>query len=406
MTNPEILTISEFTLLLKGELEGRFPLVWVQGEISKLTRAASGHVYLTLKDANAQLKAILWKQSAMRLKFQPRDGLQVIAAGYVEVYEARGQYQLIIQELLPQGMGPLELAFRQLHDKLAAEGLFDAERKRPYPRFPRRIALITSPTGAAVKDMLQVITRRWRGADIVIVPVPVQGEEAAPKIAAALRSVHLIPNVDVVIAGRGGGSLEDLWPFNEEVVARAIHACRLPVISAVGHEIDVTIADLVADRRALTPSEAGELVVPKTEEVRAEVDRLRQRLIQALQSRAKQARLQLENLANRRVFTRPRERIHDAARQLDEWAERAERAIQQRLERERQLVDGLGARLEALSPLRTLQRGYSVTLRQGTREVLRDPNDVQPGEMMTTLLASGKVHSRVEAVEQERNVER
>src|SRR5690606_4968019 len=199
---------------------------------------------------------------------EPEDGLQVTAAGAMEVYAARGTYQLVIDELLPVGIGPLELAFRQLHDKLAAEGLFDAARKRPLPSFPRRIALVTSPTGAAVRDMLQVLTRRWPACDVIVVPVPVQGPEAAPKIAAALRNVHRLPDVDVVITGRGGGSLEDLWAFNEEIVARAIFDCPVPVVSAVGHEIDVTIADLVADRRALTPSEAAELVVSNAAELR------------------------------------------------------------------------------------------------------------------------------------------
>src|SRR6185369_5236916 len=259
---PQVLTVTDLSRQIKDAVEGNFPLVWVSGVVSNCTRAGSGHIYLTLKDDGAQIRAIVWRNTAARLRFDVHDGLQVVAAGPVEVYEARGQYQLIVEQLLPQGMGPLELAYRQLCEKLAAQGLFAAERKRPLPQFPRRIALVTSPTGAAVRDMLQVITRRWRGADVVILPVAVQGTRAAAEIAAALRKVHLVPGVDVVIAGRGGGSLEDLWAFNEEVVARAIFECLIPVISAVGHEIDVTIADLVADRRALTPSEAGELVVP------------------------------------------------------------------------------------------------------------------------------------------------
>ena len=267
MSNVPVLTISQLTRQVKNLVEEHFPFVRVIGEVSNCTVAGSGHVYLTLKDEAAQIRAVMWRSKASRLKFELHDGLEVVASGPLEVYEARGTYQLIIEQLIPQGVGALELAFRQLQEKLAAEGLFDPERKRPLPEFPRRIALITSPTSAAVRDLLQVITRRWQAVDLLIIPVPVQGEGAAEEIAAALRSVHRIPQCDVVITGRGGGSLEDLWAFNEEIVARAIYECPIPVISAVGHEIDISISDLVADRRALTPSEAGELVVPLRVEI-------------------------------------------------------------------------------------------------------------------------------------------
>ena len=306
-----VLTVSALTFVLKDVVESAFPHVWVSGEISNLMKAGSGHVYFTLKDDSAQLKAVMWRSTAQRVRFDLRDGMEVIAAGAIQVYEARGQHQLVIEQMQPKGIGPLELAFRQLQQKLAAEGLFAPERKRPLPRFPRRIALITSPTGAAVRDMIQVMTRRWPRADIVVVPVVVQGDQAAGQIAAALRRVHTIPRVDVVICGRGGGSLEDLWAFNEETVARAIHACHVPVISAVGHEVDVTIADLVADRRALTPSEAAELVVPLESDVRMELDQIRQRLMSSLRQQTQQARMRLDSLASRRCFTRPLDRIHD-----------------------------------------------------------------------------------------------
>ncbi|MEX2287491.1 MAG: exodeoxyribonuclease VII large subunit, partial [Planctomycetaceae bacterium] len=266
-SNPPILSVSELTRQLKDLVEVNFVHVWVLGEVSNCTRAGSGHVYFTLKDGDAQIRAVAWRSQTARWKFEIHDGLEVVVAGPIEVYPARGTYQLIVEQLIPQGVGALELAFRQLQAKLEAEGLFDPRRKRPLPAFPRRIALVTSPSGAAVRDILQVLTRRWRAVDVVIVPVKVQGEGAAREIAAALANVHRIPDVDVVIAGRGGGSLEDLWAFNEEIVARAIAACRVPVISAVGHEIDVSIADLVADCRALTPSEAAELVVPNCEDV-------------------------------------------------------------------------------------------------------------------------------------------
>ncbi|HEY2251782.1 MAG TPA: exodeoxyribonuclease VII large subunit, partial [Planctomycetaceae bacterium] len=269
-------------------------------------------------------------------------------------------------------------------------------RKRAIPRFPRRIALVTSPTGAAVRDMLQIITRRWAAARIVIVPVAVQGEGAAAQIAAALRNIHLLPDVDVVITGRGGGSLEDLWAFNEEIVARAIHACRIPVVSAVGHEIDVTVADLVADVRALTPSEAGEMVVPLLTEVHAELLRLQRHLSQALRSQAATARTTLEMLASRRVLTRPAERLHDLARQLDEIESRARRAIGNRLSLAREQLAAAGGRLDALSPLKVLERGYSVTRLLLTGEVVRSFDQMQPGDVLETLLQSGRLKSRVE----------
>ena len=404
---PLVLTVGQLTRQIKDAVEGNFPLAWVQGEISNCTRAGSGHIYLTLKDDDAQIRAVIWRNTAIRLKFDIHDGLDVIAAGPVEVYEARGTYQIVVEQLIPQGIGALELAFRQLCEKLEKEGLFDPERKRPIPRFPRRIALITSPSSAAVRDMLQVIGRRWRGADLVIIPVAVQGEGAAQQIAAALRMVHGIPRVDVVITGRGGGSLEDLWAFNEEIVARAIHACRLPVISAVGHEIDVTVADLVADRRALTPSEAGELVVPHADEVRAELRGFQQHLVHALQSRAAYARSRLESLSARRCFLRPEERIHDLARRLDELESRGRRAMRQRFEMARQELAGYSGKLSALSPLHVLERGYSLTRRPETREVIRDARQLQPGDELETLLQQGRIISRVLNVEHgiEREVE-
>jgi len=235
----------------------------------------------------------------------------VVAAGPIEVYAARGSYQIVVERLAPQGIGPLELAFRQLYEKLAAEGLFRPERKRPLPRFPRRIALVTSPVGAAVRDLLQVITRRWPACDIIIVPVPVQGAAAAPEIAAAIGALARLPHVDVVITGRGGGSLEDLWAFNEESVARAIFHCPIPVVSAVGHEVDVTIADLVADKRALTPSEAGELVVPQRAEVLSDLEHLATRMRSALQHGLRRRGLLVDALAASRALARPLEIIHD-----------------------------------------------------------------------------------------------
>ncbi|WP_373652202.1 MULTISPECIES: exodeoxyribonuclease VII large subunit [unclassified Schlesneria] len=393
------LTVSQLTSRLKGVMESTFPLVWVSGEISNCKQASSGHVYFTLKDEGAQLSAIMWRGAASRLRFQLRDGLKVLAAGPIQLYETRGQYQLIAEQLEPQGVGALELAFRQLQRKLDVEGLFDPERKRQWPLIPRRIALITSPTGAAVKDMLQVITRRWPRANVVIVPVPVQGADAAPQIAEALRRVHLIPDVEVVICGRGGGSLEDLWAFNEEVVARAIYDCQIPVISAVGHEIDVTIADLVADKRALTPSEAAELVVPLESDVKELLERVRHRLTTALQYQAQRARFQVEKLQDHRSLSRPYDRIRELQSEVDDLDERLRRSMRGRIDVARQELSKIAASLTALSPLAVLERGYSLTKRLADGNLIRDLSTLSPGDRISTLFSGGSVVSEVIQVE-------
>ena len=398
-SSPPVLSVSDLTNVLRGVVEQCFPDVWVAGEISNCTRAGSGHLYFTLKDDGAQLKACMWRTQAQRLKFDVRDGLQVILNGALEVYPPRGQYQIICQQMLPQGVGPLELALRQLQEKLAAEGLFAPERKRPLPRYPRKVALITSPQGAAVRDMMQVLSRRWPLADIVLLPVAVQGAGAAAQIAQALRDVAHLEAVDVVITGRGGGSLEDLWAFNEEIVARAIAACPIPVVSAVGHEIDVTIADLVADRRALTPSEAAELVVPTVEEAQAQLEQFRRRLVQGLQQQSSRARLRVEALAQRRCFQQPLARIHDQQVRLDELQQRLLRSMQGVTQQAHQQLAAAAAHLEALSPLAVLGRGFSLTKRLPGGELIRHATEVQVGDRLSTLLAEGELISVVEAVQ-------
>lgn len=396
---PPILSVSDLTTLLKTVVEETFPQVWVAGEISNLTRAGSGHLYFTLKDAEAQLKAVMWRNAAQRLRFQPQDGLEVIASGPLEVYAPRGQYQIIVQQMQPQGMGALELALRQLQQKLGAEGLFDPARKRPLPRIPRRIALVTSPSGAAVRDLIQVITRRWPLVDVVIVPVAVQGDGAAAEIAEGLRHAARLPAIDVIITGRGGGSLEDLWAFNEEVVARAIAASPIPVVTAIGHEIDVTIADLVSDRRALTPSEAGELVVPLLDEVHQFLSSARQRLIVALQQQARQTRMTLDGLAERRCFTRPADRLHDLAERLDELEARLKTALRHRADTAKHRLSGIAGTLQALSPLAVLERGYSLTRRLPSGQVLKSAADLHVGDQIQTRLSKGTVTSVVEDFE-------
>lgn len=396
---PQVQTVSELTGEIKDLIEGNLPEVWVRGEVSNCLKANSGHVYFTLKDEGAQVSAVVWRNTASRFRFELHDGLQVVVNGSVEVYAPRGSYQVIVRQLIPQGVGALELAFRQLHAKLETEGLFRPDRKRPIPRFPKRIALVTSPTGAAVRDMIQVITRRWQASDVVVIPVKVQGDGAAQEIATALRNVHHVPDVDVVICGRGGGSLEDLWAFNEEVVARAIAMCRLPVISAVGHEIDVTIADLVADVRALTPSEAGERVVPDRTDVTRALDNLRQRLVSGLKNRASNARLKLDSLASRRVIARPFQRVHDELIRLDELDVRLCRAVRQRAIAAKQQLDFAAATLDALSPLKVLGRGYSITRRAETGELVTASHQLEIGDRITTILASGQLKSRIESTD-------
>ena len=396
--NESARTVSELTREIKDQLENHYPDVWVTGEISNCRPARSGHVYLTLKDDQSQISAVIWRNTASRLPFELTDGLEVVARGGVEVYLPRGQYQLVIRQLTPRGVGALELAFRQLQEQLAAEGLFDADRKQPIPRFPRRIALVTSPTGAAVRDMLQVITRRWPAVDIVLLPVRVQGAGAAEEIAAAIGLVPDLPGVDVVIAGRGGGSLEDLWAFNEEIVARAIADCPIPIVSAVGHEIDVSIADLVAAVRALTPSEAGELVVPHQDELKAWLQGARTRLVAALNQQAQRARARLESFASRPVLVRPHGRIRELAGRVDELQRRMDRAARSRTRVSRDQLGVAAAALQALSPLEVLGRGYSVTRTTGG-QVVRTADDLNPGDEIITTLASGSVTSRVESAQ-------
>jgi exodeoxyribonuclease VII large subunit len=395
------LSVWEFTSLVKGLLETAFPEVWITGEISNFTRPQSGHCYLTLKDDQTQLKAVIWRGAVARVRFDLHDGLEVVCRGHLDVYAPRGTYQLVIEEILPRGMGALELALRQLREKLEREGLFDPARKRPLPPIVRRIGVVTSPTGAAIRDFLQVLGRRWRGADVLIAPVRVQGEGAAEEIAAAIEMFNrLALPIDCLVITRGGGSMEDLWSFNEEPVVRAIAASRIPTISAVGHEIDVTLADLAADVRALTPSEAAELVAPEAEELTAQLRQIERRLASTLRSRADRARMQLDGIAQRGIFRRPYQRIFELARRLDELDARSQRAIDGRLCTVRQRMDAMIGRLESLSPLAVLQRGYSLTQRTSDGRVIRNAAELTPGESITTRLAKGRVLSRVERVDE------
>ncbi len=397
MSELPVISVTELVTVLKEIVETALPPCCVEGEISNCKRSAAGHYYLTLKDDNSEIGAVIWRTAAARLKFQPKDGLQVLATGALQVYVARGSCQFVINRLVPQGLGELELAFRQLKERLQQQGLFDAARKRPLPKIPRRVALVTSPTGAAVRDMIQVMTRRWPVVQIVVVPVRVQGEGAAAEIASALQRVHFIPDVDVVITGRGGGSLEDLWAFNEEIVARAISECRVPVVSAVGHETDISIADLVADRRALTPSEAAELVVPSRDAVRQSLRDAAMRMQRHLAGQVERYRLKLQAIESRSVFRRPLTLIDERRQRCDEIADRLQRAIRLQHERLQQKLASVSAALDALSPLKVLARGYTLTTAHDGR-LVRSVREIAAGDEISTRVADGTLVSTVQRV--------
>lgn len=399
---PHILSVSELTLGIKELMEEAFPAVWVAGEISNLSRPSSGHIYLSLKDAEAQIRAVLWRSAAMRLRFKPTEGLQVIARGRLSVYPPRGDYQLVIDELHVKGLGAQELALRQLKEKLLKLGYFAPERKRRLPAFPRRLALVTSPSGAAVRDMLEILTKRWPFAEVLVCPVRVQGDSAALEVAAALgllNKLHQVHPVDVLIIGRGGGSTEDLGPFNQECVAHAIFRSSIPVVSAVGHEIDLTIADLVADLRALTPSEAAVKVVPSLAELELGLRDIEDRLRELVAQRIQAGQKRLTELAGRRVFRLPLERVRTQEQKLDDLSARMQRALKRRIAQASERLQATAARLESLSPLNVLSRGYSLTRKQADGAVIRRPDQVKAGDLLVTRLQQGEIVSRVEAKE-------
>ena len=395
-TPENALSVGEFTRLIRGVLEMQFSGVWVSGEVSEVTRPMSGHIYFTLKDDEAQLRCVMWRSAASRLKFKIEEGSELLCLGDIDIYPPRGSYQLVVRQAVPQGMGAMQLAFQQLHKKLAAEGLFDPARKLPLPKFPRKVAFVTSPTGAAVRDFLEVARRRWPGLSVLIIPARVQGEGAAAEIVRGIQIANrLADRPDVLLVGRGGGSVEDLWCFNEEPVVRAIHASEIPVVSAVGHEIDVTLADLVADLRALTPSEAAERIVPSRAELLERIMSARTRLASALASTTRQARRRLEGLAQRRVLSHPRDRLQSIAERLDLLDERLRASVKRKLERLADRQAQLAASLHSLSPLAVLGRGYSVTQREADNRVVESPADAPDGTILRTRVAGGEVRSIV-----------
>lgn len=385
---------------MKQTLEGQFRNIWVAGEITDIARPHSGHLYLTLKDKQSQVRGVIWRSAAERLRFDLQDGQSVLCQGDVDVYSARGTYQLVIRRVELRGVGDLQFALRQLQQKLQDEGLFAAERKKPLPRFPRRIGLVTSPTSAAVHDFLEVATRRWPDLDVLIIPTKVQGTEAAAEIVKSIEAAHRIePRLDVLVVARGGGSLEDLWCFNDERVVRAIAAAEIPTVSAIGHEIDVTLSDLASDRRALTPSEAGELVVRSRDDLTDELTKLTNDLrLRIFQKHATQ-QAQLQQLSQRPVFTRPFDRITQQALWFDEAEMRFGRSMTQVIAKMRQQLGAAAELLDAVGPLKVLARGYSVTQTPATKKLVQSVDQVQVGDSIQTVLSDGTLHSTVTSKE-------
>ncbi|MGE3958779.1 MAG: exodeoxyribonuclease VII large subunit [Vicinamibacterales bacterium] len=440
----QVLSVSDLTSAIRDLLEGEFFNVWVEGELSNAKVWNNGHLYFTLKDDRAALKGIMFRTQLRYLRFKPTDGLRVIARGRISVYDPKGEYQITCEHMEPKGLGQLQLAFEQLKKRLQAEGLFDEARKRPLPALPRTIGIVTSLDGAAVRDMLKVLARRYRNAHIVIRSTRVQGDGASADVAEAIRAIQTVPGVDVIIVGRGGGSIEDLWAFNEEPVARAIAACQVPVISAVGHESDVTIADLVADRRAPTPSAAAEIVVASRDEFCHRIDRMHDRLDAAMRGRVQALSRRVHMLSGRSALAGFPTRLALRGRDVTELAHRLDQQLRVRLsargrtlvalERRLENVDigrrleGIRtrlatadarlaagilrrrtaadarlrdrvARLDALSPLAVLGRGYAVAWNAGRTRALRRAADVVVGDRIHVRLAAGELECDVRKTE-------
>ncbi|MBI5042270.1 MAG: exodeoxyribonuclease VII large subunit [Nitrospirae bacterium] len=384
-----ILSVSDLTSLIKSDLEESFYDIWMEGEISNLRIPTSGHIYLTLKDKASQIRAVLFKSSARNIRFELKDGIHIICHGRITVYEPRGEYQIVIDTVEPQGIGALQLAFEQLKEKLFKEGLFDAKRKRPIPLLPRKIGIITSPTGAAIMDMLNVINRRFANVHIIIIPVPVQGEGAGIEIARAIEEMNGFEDIDVLIVGRGGGSLEDLWAFNEEIVARSIYNSRIPVISAVGHEIDFTISDFVADLRAPTPSAAAELVVKNKTDLMESLSHLFSRLKNGIKTLFDTKRSALREEI--RAMKDPATRINEYIQRIDDLSIRLTGSINRYLDGLKKRIGAEAGKLNALSPLAILSRGYSIAMKPPDMKIIKDVKEVQKGDEINIRLYKGNL---------------
>jgi len=393
-----IYTVSELTKYIRLIVEDAFPGVWVEGEISNFVLHTSGHMYFSLKDANSVLKCAMFKRANMGLKFKPKDGMKVLCFGKLSVYEARGDYQLITEEIEPKGVGALQLAFQQLKEKLQKEGLFDQSHKIPIPHLPTTIGIVTSPTGAAIRDILNVTRRRFANVEIIINPVKVQGAEAKNEIAAAIGQFNKMNNVDVIIVGRGGGSLEDLWPFNEEIVARAVYDSELPIISAVGHEIDFTICDFVADLRAATPSAAAELVIPRKEDLVNQVGTAIARLKNSLLGIVDMLSERLAALKGSYALRQPMNLITQRAQKIDDIKKDISSSIDHIVKMRNEGFKSIDGKLQALNPLAILGRGYSMTTKLSSGEIVKDAARLSKGDVIQTQFGKGKVNSKIEEV--------
>ena len=394
-----IYTVSRLNQDVRALLEGEFPALWVEGEVSNLSRPSSGHLYFSLKDARAQIRCALFQNRAFLFRDCPRNSQHVLVRGRVSLYEPRGDFQIIVEYVEEAGAGALRRAYDELRLKLEREGLFAPERKRPLPRLPHRIGIITSPTGAALRDVLTTLRRRCPSVPVLLYPVPVQGDDAAERIASTIRLAAERRDCDVVLVVRGGGSLEDLQAFNAEVVARAIFDCLIPLVTGIGHETDVTIADFAADLRAATPTAAAELASPDRLEELRRVRLLAERLDGAMQRRFAEQRQRLAELTRRLDRAQPRHRLRDRAQRLDDLDQRLRAAMRQRLETAAQRLRSLSNHLHALSPLATLDRGYAIVRRHPSGEILRRADAVHIGDVVEVLLSRGRLYGQVTARE-------
>lgn len=440
---PQILSVSDLNKAIRGQLESTFRLVWVKGEISNFKAHSSGHFYFSLKDSKAQVNAIMFRGFNQSLRFRPESGMEVLVRGKITVYEPRGTYQIFCEQMEPVGAGALQLAFEQLKEKLKNEGLFDESRKRPIPSLPKHVAVVTSPTGAAIKDILNVLGRRFKGLRVTVIPALVQGDGAPASVIDGIRKAQLLKDVDVMIVGRGGGSIEDLWGFNDEGVARAIAASKIPVISAVGHEIDFTIADFVADLRAPTPSAAAELVCRNALELMEKIQTLKASLWRIWNHVFSTKKTAVKHLSER--LTDPKRKLQDLMLRCDELNQRLDRAWQRRLERwmnqvkvalsklpsprerilrlhqqvrvhlselegevhrqielKRSRLSRLASVLDSLSPLNVLDRGYSITRKDHT--VVKSAKDLKPGDDLEIILCKGIAKAKVTSIEEENHL--
>jgi exodeoxyribonuclease VII large subunit len=396
-----VFTVAEITREIKVLLETTIPVVWVEGEISNLKFHSSGHLYFSLKDKDSQINCVMWRSRNAGLFFTPQDGMKVLALGKVTVYEKRGYYQFDVIKLQPAGIGELQFAFEQLKNRLQEEGLFDEEFKKPIPQYPESIGIVTSPTGAAIQDLINILNRRFPGIEIILKPVKVQGEGAASEIATAIDEFNAYGKVDILIVGRGGGSLEDLWAFNEEIVARAIFRSKIPIISAVGHEIDFSISDFVADLRAPTPSAAAELAVPDRNEIMNKILQYRKTIFEISASLIQYQRDRLKSLIRSYNFLKTPDLVRQYQQRLDELIHTMQLTLGHRFNLLSHKMISLSHRLQALAPESVLKRGYSICYRTEDNIVVREASLLKVEDKIKVQFYRGRISGRVEDVHEE-----